>query len=338
MKKWLIRSIVGLISLLGGVALMVWLIWIPSAQEPTYRFSHSWGEPGVKPGQFHDPMGIAVSGDEVFVSDARNGRIQVFDYDGQLKRIIGSAGDGPDQLGRPMNLDIFDGSLYVADYWNDRIQVYALDGRHIRSIGSSGSDPGQLSAPGGVVVNELGEIYVAEFYNQRVQHLSAEGEFIKQFGTTGKASWATGQFSYPTDVAIDSSGRLFVADGYNDRVQVFDASGQFLAKWGGPLAMNIFGPFRGWFATVTSVTVGPDDRIFVADFYNNRIQKFSLEGEESRFLSAMGKKGNGTGEFAYAASVAVAPNGMVFATDLRHNRILSFVPAENQAALPEYEK
>ena len=44
-------------------------------------------------------------------------------------------------------------------------------------------------------------------------------------------------------------------------------SGGALAwKRGGPLAMNIWGPFRGWFATVTALSVDRDGNVFAADF------------------------------------------------------------------------
>ncbi len=336
MKKFLVRSALALSSLLLAMALIVWWLWIPAAVEASYQFTNAWGEHGVEPGQFNDPTGIAVSDEEeVFVSDSRNGRIQVFNYGGQFKRIIGSAGDGPRQLGRPMNLDIFDGALYVADYWHDRIQVYGLEGTFIRSIGSSGSGPGQFNAPGGVALNARGEIYVADYYNQRVQHFSAEGEFIRQFGNTNTVGSGKGEFNYPTDVAVDSFDRVYVADGYNDRVQVFDASGEFLHKWGGPFAANIFGPFNGWFATVTSLTVDLNGNVFVADFYNNRIQKFTAD---SHFLTSMGSKGDGDGQFNYAMSVAVAPNGIVFATDLSNNRILTFMQSGIETATPGVDK
>ncbi|MBL4865602.1 MAG: hypothetical protein JKY67_04415 [Pseudomonadales bacterium] len=120
MKRWVIRSLMTLGLLLGGVMLMVWLLWIPSEQEPPYRFTLDWGGKGSNPGQFHDPTGIAVTADEVFVSDSRNGRIQVFDHGGRFLRQFGASGDKPGQLGRPMNLSIYENTLYIADYWNDR--------------------------------------------------------------------------------------------------------------------------------------------------------------------------------------------------------------------------
>ena len=323
MIRCLKRIALALGLLLGSITFIVWFLWIPSAQEPTYIFYEAWGEAGSNPGQFRDPTGIAVTADEVFVSDARNSRIQVFDHHGRFKHQITGRGLPAAELGRPMNLDIHRGELYAADYWNDRIRVYALDGTHRRNIGTNGSEPGQFNSPGGVAVDVRGEIYVADFYNQRIQHLNADGQFIEQWGITGTVGFVSGEFNYPTDVAIGLDGQIIVGDGYNDRIQVFDSAGSFVNKWGGPLAMNIFGPFPGWFATVTSVAVGPQGNVFVADFYNNRVQKFSAKG---LFLTSFGGSGTGPGQFSYIMAVAVAPDGTVFATDLGNNRVLSFRP------------
>ena len=65
-----------------------WLAFVPAAKEPPYQFVIAWGEKGGGPGQFSDPTGNAVADGEVFVSDSRNGRIQVFDLDGRFKLFI----------------------------------------------------------------------------------------------------------------------------------------------------------------------------------------------------------------------------------------------------------
>lgn len=85
--------------------------------------------------------------------------------------------------------------------------------------------------------------------------------------------------------------------------------------------MNIFGPFPGWFATVTSVTTGPEGNLFVADFYKHRVQKFDAQG---RFRTTFGSEGNQPGQFEYVAAVAVAPEGTVFATDFGNHRVMVF--------------
>lgn len=307
-----------LLLLLAG-----WLAFVPSVKEPAYHFVTAWGEKGDAPGQFNDPTGIAVTADEVFVADSRNGRIQVFDHDGRFLRSFGSPGDGAGELGRPMNLTVHDGLLYVPEYFNDRIQLFTLQGESVALIGEAGDGPGQFSAPGGVAIADNGDILVSDFYNHRVQRLSPDGAYIDQWGDTGDIGIGAGEFNYPTDVAVGPDGTIHIADGYNDRIQAYDRDGAVLFKRGGPFAMNIFGPFRGWFAAVTGVATDPDGAVFAADFYNDRIQKFSSDGT---FLTAFGESGSGKGQFNHAIAVDVAPDGTVFAVDFLNSRVQKWIP------------
>jgi len=302
-------------------ALMVvgWLLFVPMAREAPYVFVSSWGEKGSGPGQFLDPTGIAVSGGAVFVSDARNGRIQVFGRDGTFRRVIGEG-----RLGRPMNLSVTGGALYVADYWKDTVQVYGLDGTHLRTIGGPGSQGGDFDAPGGVAVGPDGALYVADFYNQRIQVLGRDGTFRRQWGKTREVGSGPGQFNYPTDVAASADGSVYVADGYNDRIQKFGADGKLAVKWGGPLAMNIFGPFQGWFATVTGIALDQVGNVFVADFYNHRVQKFTPDGT---FLTSFGGKKDKPGHMTYPMAVAVGEDGMIYVADYGANKIQTWKPA-----------
>lgn len=305
--------------------LVVWWAFIPSAKEPGYRFISAWGGKGAGPGQFHDPIGIAVSGDEVFVADSRNGRIQVFDTDGHFLRQFGAPGNGPGQLGRPMNLTVHGDELYVPEYLNDRIQIFALDGTARRMIGGLGDGPGRFHAPGGVAVAGNGDLFVADFYNHRIQQLKADGAFVRQWETTGKTGRWAGQFTYPTDVALAGDGTLLVADGYGNRIQMFDATGTFMRKWGGPFAMGVYGPFNGWFMTVTSIALDRQGNVFATDFYNHRIQKFRPNGT---FLTSFGGKGDGPGQFDHPIAVTTASDGTVFVVDFANNRIEKWRPVE----------
>ena len=125
-------------------------------------------------------------------------------------------------------------------------------------------------------------------------------------------------FNYPTDVALGPDATVYVADGYNDRIQVFSPDGKFSHKWGGPFARNISGPFQGWFAVVTSLTVDKTENVYAADFYNHRIQKFSKNGT---FLIAFGEEGASPGQFNHPIAVAVADDGSIFVVDYGNNRI-----------------
>ena len=126
-------------------------------------------------------------------------------------------------------------------------------------------------------------------------------------------------------MALGPKGILYVADGYNDRIQAFGADGRFLGKWGGPFAANIWGPFRGWFATVTGLAVDGAGNVFAANSYNHRVQKFSPDGAP---LTAFGDKGEGLRRLTYAMGVAVAADGSVFVTDFGNHRITKWRPGK----------
>ena len=105
-RRTVFRRIAAPVLIVVVLSLAAYLAFVPSAKEPGYDFVTSWGTKGNGPGQFHDPTGVAVAGDEVFVADSRNGRIQVFDLDGNFLRAFGEPGDAKGQLGRPMNLTV----------------------------------------------------------------------------------------------------------------------------------------------------------------------------------------------------------------------------------------
>lgn len=128
-------------------------------------------------------------------------------------------------------------------------------------------------------------------------------------------------------MAFSPEGTLFVADGYNDRVQAFASNGDFSHKWGGPFGLNIYGPFKGWFTTVTGLAVGPAGNVFVADFYNHRVQKFAPDGT---FLTSFGSRGSGPGQFEYPMAIAVATDGTVFVADYGNNRVQKWRPRNNE--------
>lgn len=286
-------------------------------------FVAAFGKKGAGPGEFNDPTGIAVGRGEVFVSDSRHGRIQVFDLDGNFKRMFGKPGKAPGELGRPMHLAIHDDRLYVAEHFNDRIQVFKFDGTHEKFIGRAGNGPAEFDAPGGVAVAADGTIYVADFYNQRIQSLTGDGRFLRQWGETRSTGIPAGRFNYPTSVAVGPDAEIYVADGYNDRIQVFARDGRYLRRWGGPLALNIHGPFNGWFSTVTDVTVDNGGNVLAADFYNDRVQIFSADGT---FLTAFGISGSGPGALRFPMAVAVAKDGAVFVVDFGNHRVQKWRP------------
>ncbi len=69
------------------------------------------------------------------------------------------------------------------------------------------------------------------------------------------------------------------------------------------------------------VAVAPDGTLYVADGYNDRIQKFSPQGG---LLTAFGTPHHGPGYTETA--VTVAPNGTVYTVNLIQNRVEMWHP------------
>ncbi|MEK6536145.1 MAG: 6-bladed beta-propeller, partial [Actinomycetota bacterium] len=66
----------------------------------------------------------------------------------------------------------------------------------------------------------------------------------------------------------DSEGHLYVADGIMSTVQIFDEEERFLLYFGER------GGDPGEFYLPGGVFIDADDRIYVADTYNSRVQVF----------------------------------------------------------------
>ncbi len=82
-----------------------------------------------------------------------------------------------------------------------------------------------------------------------------------------------GGFAEPTDVAWDSKGNIYVTDGYvHSRVAKYDRDGNWVGTWG----TRGVGPGQFW--TVHNVAVDKQDRVWVADRSNGRIQVFDTDG------------------------------------------------------------
>jgi DNA-binding beta-propeller fold protein YncE len=85
---------------------------------------------------------------------------------------------------------------------------------------------------------------------------------------------AAGPFNGPTGVTVLDSGEVFVADGYgNTRVHKFSPGGTLIKSWGSP------GPNPGQFRLPHAIHHDQENRIWVVDRENSRIQIFDEDGE-----------------------------------------------------------
>jgi DNA-binding beta-propeller fold protein YncE len=157
----------------------------------------SWGTPGSEPGQFMTPHSIAVdASNNVYVADRGNRRIQVFDTNGKLLRVITidvpfdtnakpAIGNKP-QLpmppgtpqtmapGSPWTVCITPGPhqvLYASDAYPGRIYKMTLDGKILGVLGMAGKMPKQFGWIHEMACPSENTLFVAELLNWRVQKL-----------------------------------------------------------------------------------------------------------------------------------------------------------------------
>jgi DNA-binding beta-propeller fold protein YncE len=138
---------------------------------PDYQIAKRWGGRGNEPGQFMRIRSLCFNAqDQVFVADACNHRIQVFDTHGNLLRIIGEPGTGPGQLQYPYDVAIApDGSFYVCEYGNHRVQRFSAEGEPLGTWGKPGRGEGELWNPWALSVASDGRVVVVDSNNHRIQ-------------------------------------------------------------------------------------------------------------------------------------------------------------------------
>ena len=286
---------------------------------PDGNFLLRWGTQGSGAGQFEDPTGIFIDkNDLVYVTDSKNHRIQIFDANGNLKKVWG----GPADLSQYQNilaqidefydlfinqllplLKTFQAELHAEDFkkqdWIDLIVKDAKDGT--------------FNVPMDMTIDKDGNIYVADSLNQRIQKFRPDMEVLSVWGSSRDQ---TGMFKMPMSIATDGNF-FYVADFKNHRIQKFTKDGKFVSAWG-KLGLN-----SGEFQVPAGIVV-KNGYVYVADTFNHRIQKFTTDGV---FVSQWGSKGTGNGSFKLPFGIAADNSGYIYVTDLLNFRIQKFTVA-----------
>ena len=226
-------------------------------------------------------------------------------------RIIGTRGTGVGELNKPRSVAVDkQDNLYVVDM-TGRVQKFSSNGVYLLSWQMPQTDKGK---PKGMCRDRDGNIVVLEPHYQRVNYYSPQGVLLSQFGQYGTNA---GQLSLPRAVAVNSRDEILVSEYEGiERVQQFAPRGTRL--------LNSFGRAGngpGEFNRAEGLFVDAQDRVYVADSCNHRIQVFSADG---KFLRAYGKAGSGPGEFSYPYDICVDQAGRQYVCEFGNSRLQVF--------------
>lgn len=195
--------------------------------------------------------GIAVdSAGNVYVASKTRNDIQVFPNSGggATRTIGGGILNGPHGIA----IDSSD-NVYVSDASNNRVVVLSSTGTLLRQWGG-------FNFPQGIALDSIGNVYVTNRNTNQLRKFTSGGTFITQWGVAGNTA----------GVGIDSADEVFVSNFSTPSVQVFTSNGAPLYSFG------TTGSGAGQFNLPHGVEFDSNGNIWVADWNNGRVQKWSI--------------------------------------------------------------
>ncbi|MDE0313544.1 MAG: NHL repeat-containing protein [Candidatus Poribacteria bacterium] len=120
---------------------------------------------GIQPAGHDRALRVAVNAqNQLFILDAKRGRIHKFAADGKKLLTFGRYGAGDGEFDRNAADIAVDarGNVFVADTGNHRVVKYDGDGKFVRSFGRKGRDNGEFVKPMALITLPTGEILVKD--------------------------------------------------------------------------------------------------------------------------------------------------------------------------------
>lgn len=121
------------------------------------------GKEGHNDGELYYPTDVEMSVDLIYVADAYNNRVQVFDFEGNYVRMIG----WNENIKVATGLKVTDSQVVVADFEGNRVLVYDLNGKLLQILSDKFNQPTDIEIVNGTmyVVNYKGKT-ISVFKNQ----------------------------------------------------------------------------------------------------------------------------------------------------------------------------
>ena len=223
-------------------------------------------------GNFTDPQSLFVtSNGDIYIDDGyENGRVQK--WIAETKAFVTVMYVNSSCLG--LFVDVND-TLYCSTYGNDQVvKRWLVDSDMTSNIvvagtGHPGSTLDQLNRPWGIFVDVNFDLYVADCENDRVQlFVSGESSGVTVAGS--RSPNPTINLDCPSGIVLDAEKYLFIVDYFNHRIVGSGLNGfRCLVGCYGE------GSQPNRLSYPSSLSFDRSGNMFVADYDNNQIQKFT---------------------------------------------------------------
>lgn len=240
---------------------------------PTSSFAKqlaSFGEKGSGPGLLDDPRYVGSDGKgRIYVGNYQDGRVQVFDEQGQFLRQINIG----DTILRGLAVRP-DGRLYLS--YDGKVNMYDAEGQLQGALAYDG----YLED---ITLGADGSLYAV-----------SDGETLLRFDPQGNLAWeikdaissVSNDSELSTKIAVDGLGDLYALGIFNSAVFKFDPDGNFLDRFGGETETPAQGVDPGHFQAVDAIAVDGYGRVYVSDVWG--VQVFDSAGQYLDFFDVQG--------------------------------------------------
>jgi YYY domain-containing protein len=223
-------------------------------------FLGGWGGRSSGTYGLREPCSVSIRGEDVYVADTWNGRIQHFALSGEWKAAAGELYGPRGVVSAP------DGKVWVTDTGNHRLVVYDRDLGNKQIIGQRGKNPLEFSTPVGIAADTAGLIYVADTGNRRIQVLSEDGRSLASIAVRG---W-DGAVEPHIEIA---PGVIYSTDPAANAVIAWDPSGAETGRW-------VADDQGTKFAQPTGLALDRENSVlYVINSGNSTVSKLQLPGK-----------------------------------------------------------
>jgi len=160
---------------------------------------------------------VCVKGDNVFLSDVANHRVECYSKSGKFKFSFGKRGTGDGEFNYPSCLTVCDDFLVVLDALNFRVQLFDFKGNFLGKFGKAGDGGGSFSKPKGIAVVKNKIVAVSDVAFDNIQLFDLKGNFLYFFGRNGVCEQC---FVMPSGI-FSQNDLIYVCDRWNKRVSIW---------------------------------------------------------------------------------------------------------------------
>lgn len=298
--------------LIGAIAGVVALLWLQLAnqpknipgdqldgqltnldQRPKLMASSQMGSNGVA---LKEPVGVAVYQDELYVTDAGNHRVQVFDGQGRPRYAFGKFGRKSGQFIYPNGIGVLkNGNLLISDSETGFLQEFTKTGK----VQKIWLHPENGVKPSTITISPGGKILVADVAYGDILLFNQQAEIEKVI-----SQQVTG-IEKPQGLVFENEESFWVSDGKLGVLKLITTNGSVLQDKFQITNGQAYSMPKGLAKDVLN-------RVLIADTWNGKVIFWNPAPQSDVFA---------VGSFSFPVNLAIGRNNLIYIIDRGKNQI-----------------